>query len=272
MPRIQTILHPTDFSENSRYAFQSVCALARDNHATLLVLHVMMPSVSPLAQAGTLAWEDDGTVHVPDPLPSAESQESLAQLPWPQPSDPRIRVEYRLAEGDPAEEILRLSELLRCDLIVMGTHGRTGLGRLLTGSVAEEVLRKAVCPVLVVKTPLRATPDAETEATANPGDLIDVRPLGISLVSAHTRTLVRTTTVEVVRLIVRAGQEIPQHKSKGEIIVHCLEGRVAFTALGKTQVLEAGKLLDLPASEPHAFKGIEDASLLLTILVPRSSG
>jgi len=53
------------------------------------------------------------------------------------------------------------------------------------------------------------------------------------------------------------------------MIVHCLEGRVAFTALGKTQVLEAGKLLDLPAGEPHALKGIEDASLLLTILAPR---
>jgi quercetin dioxygenase-like cupin family protein len=75
--------------------------------------------------------------------------------------------------------------------------------------------------------------------------------------------------VEVVRLVVRAGQEIPHHTSKGEILVYCLEGRVAFTALGKTRVLEAGKLLVLPAGEPHAFQGIEDASLLLTILVPR---
>jgi len=258
MPAIQTILHPTDFSENSRYAFQTACALARDYHATLLVLHVMMPSVSPLMDEPP-----------PDPLRSAESQESLGQFPWPQPSDPRIRVEHRLAEGDPAEEILRLTEALHCDLVVMGSHGRTGLRRVLTGSVAEEVLRKAVCPVLVVRTPLRATPDAETEATANPGDPIDVRPLGTALVSAHTRTLVRTTAVEVVRLIVRAGQEVPQHKSKGEIIVHCLEGRVAVTALGKTQVLEAGKLLDLPAGEPHALKGIEDASLLLTMLLPR---
>jgi quercetin dioxygenase-like cupin family protein len=177
-----------------------------------------------------------------------------------------------VAEGDPAEEILHLTEALRCDLIVMGTHGRTGLGRFLTGSVAEEVLRKAVCPVLVVKIPLRATPGAESETTANPGEPIDVRPLGTALVSARTRTLVRTPTVEVVRLIVRAGQEIPRHASKGETIVHCLEGRAAFTALGKTQALEAGKLLHLPGSAPHAFQGIEDASLLLTILVPRSSG
>jgi nucleotide-binding universal stress UspA family protein/quercetin dioxygenase-like cupin family protein len=258
VPGIQTILHPTDFSENSRYAFQTACALARDEHATLLVLHVMMPSVSPLMQE-----------LLPDPLRSAESQESLARLPWPQPSDPQIRVEHRLAEGDPADEILRLSESLRCDLIVIGTHGRTGLRRVLTGSVAEEVLRKAVCPVLVVRTPLRAAPDAMSEATAKPGDPVDVRPLGTSLVTAQTRTLVRTSSVEVVRLIVRAGQEISQHTNKGEIIVHCLEGRVALTALGKTQELEAGKLVDLPPGEPHAFKGIEDASLLLTILVPR---
>ncbi len=257
MPGIQMILHPTDFSENCRPAFQTACALARDYRATLLVLHVMMPSASPLLHGP-----------LPDPLRSVESQEDLAQLPWPRPSDPQIRVEHRLAEGDPAEEILRLSEAQHCDLVVMGTHGKTGLGRYLTGSVAEEVLRKAVCPVLVVKTPLRGTPDTEAEAIANPGDPVDVRPLGNSLTSAHTRTLVRTSAVEVVRLIVRAGQEIPQSKSKGEIIVHCLEGRVMFTALGKTQALEAGTILDLPAGEPHALKGIEDASLLVTTVVP----
>ena len=97
--------------------------------------------------------------------------------------------------------------------------------------------------------------EAKAEMTANPGEVIDVRPLGASLDSARTRTLLQTPGVEVVRLIVRAGREIPQHTSHGEIIVHCLEGRVAFTALGKTQELEAGKLLDLPAGEPHALKG-----------------
>jgi nucleotide-binding universal stress UspA family protein/quercetin dioxygenase-like cupin family protein len=258
MAGIQTILHPTDFSENSRYAFQTACALARDYHAKLLVFHVMMPSVSPL-------------LHEPlaDPLRSAESQGSLASHPWPQPSDPQIRVEHRLAEGDPAEEILRLAEALHANLVVLGTHGRTGLGRFLTGSVAEEVLRKSLCPVLVVKTPIQAAPDTEVEATANPGDKIDARPLGAALATAHTRTLVRTSSVEVVRLIVRAGQEVPQHKANGELIVHCLEGRVTLTALGKTQTLEAGELLDLPAGEPHALNGIEDASLLLAVVAPK---
>jgi quercetin dioxygenase-like cupin family protein len=203
----------------------------------------------------------------PDPWQAAESQESLARFPWPRPSDPQIRVEHRLAEGDPAEEILRLCETVHSDLVVMGTHGKTGLGRFLTGSVAEEVLRKGTCPVLVVKTPLRGTP--EPEAIARPGDLIDVRPLGAELLSAHTRTLVRGTSAEVVRLIVLAGQEVPQGQSEHETIVHCLEGRVAFTALGKTRELAAGNLLILPAREPSGFKGIEDSSLLLTILDPR---
>jgi nucleotide-binding universal stress UspA family protein len=189
MTGIQTILHPTDFSENSGPAFQTACALARDSRATLLLLHVMMPSESPFYQ---------GTP--PDPMRPVESQGLQVQLPWPQPSDPQIRVEHRLAEGNPAEEILRLADALRCDLVVMGTHGRTGLVRYLTGSVAEEVLRTSHCPVRVVKMPLGVKPDQE--AVAGPGDSVDARPLGTALNSAHTGTLLRTADVAVVRLIV----------------------------------------------------------------------
>jgi nucleotide-binding universal stress UspA family protein len=65
-------------------------------------------------------------------------------------------VEHWIFQGDPATEILAAAEKIKCDLIVMGTHGRTGLGRLLMGSVAEQVVRKAPCPVLTVKTPLPA--------------------------------------------------------------------------------------------------------------------
>ena len=75
--------------------------------------------------------------------------------------------------------------------------------------------------------------------------------------------------MEVIRLVVPAGKEIEEHKAKGEIVVQCLEGKVAFTAFGKTQNLEAGKLLYLPTGEPHTVKGIENASLLLTILLPK---
>ena len=104
---------------------------------------------------------------------------------------------------------------------------------------------------------------------AKPGEVVDVRPLVSALASAQTRTLVRAEQVEVIRLVVLAGKEIEEHKAKGEIVVQCLEGRVAFTAFGKTQNLGAGKLLYLPRGEPHSVKGIEDASLLLTILLPK---
>jgi quercetin dioxygenase-like cupin family protein len=104
---------------------------------------------------------------------------------------------------------------------------------------------------------------------AKSGEVVDVRPLGSALTSTTTKTLVRAEQVEVIRLIVPAGKEIEEHKAKGELVVQCLEGRVAFTAFGKTQNLEAGKLLYLPTGEPHSVKGIENASLLLTILLPK---
>jgi quercetin dioxygenase-like cupin family protein len=104
---------------------------------------------------------------------------------------------------------------------------------------------------------------------AQPGEVVDVRPLGSALVSSQTTTLVRAEQVEVIRLVVPAGKQIPEHKAKGEIVVQCLEGRVAFTVQGKTLNLEAGTLLYLPTGEPHTLKGIENASLLLTILLPK---
>ena len=104
---------------------------------------------------------------------------------------------------------------------------------------------------------------------AKPGEVVDVRPLGSALASAQTKTLFRGDQVEVIRLVVPAGKEIEEHKAKGEIVVQCLEGRVHFNSFGKTQNLEAGTLLYLPTGEPHSVKGIEDASLLLMILLPK---
>jgi nucleotide-binding universal stress UspA family protein len=82
------------------------------------------------------------------------------------PADPRLEVRHRLAEGDPAEEILRAAEEEGADLIVMGTHGRGGLSRLLMGSVAEAVMRKALCPVLTVRGPIPAEGAPEAVAAA----------------------------------------------------------------------------------------------------------
>src|SRR5438105_11382148 len=81
-----------------------------------------------------------------------------------------VRAERMLGRGDAAAEIIRVARELPADLIVMGTHGRTGIGRLLMGSVAEHVMRHAPCPVLTVRTPFptfKATP--ETMAAAGAG-------------------------------------------------------------------------------------------------------
>jgi quercetin dioxygenase-like cupin family protein len=102
---------------------------------------------------------------------------------------------------------------------------------------------------------------------AQPGEVIDVRPLGSALVTAKTATLIKTERIEVVRLVMTAGKEIAGHKAPGEITVHCLEGKIAFTALGTTRELTAGHLLYLPAGEPHSVRCVEDASFLLTILL-----
>jgi nucleotide-binding universal stress UspA family protein len=78
------------------------------------------------------------------------------QLDQVLPEDPALPVEHRLVQGDAATQILRMADQTQCDVIVLGTHGRTGLGRLAMGSVAEQVLRRAPCPVVTVKAPLPA--------------------------------------------------------------------------------------------------------------------
>lgn len=103
---------------------------------------------------------------------------------------------------------------------------------------------------------------------AKPGEVIDVRPYGSSLPAATTTTLVKANRLEVIRLVLAAGKEISEHKARGEITVHCLEGKVAFTALGQTRELTAGQMLYLEAGEPHSLRCLEGASLLLTLALP----
>ena len=101
------------------------------------------------------------------------------------------------------------------------------------------------------------------------GEIIEL-PLGADLDSSKTTTLAKTAHLELIRLVLPAGKVIPLHKAPGEITVQCLEGRVAFTAEGKAQELTAGQLLCLAAGEPHVLKGIEDSSLLVTLLLTKS--
>ena len=102
---------------------------------------------------------------------------------------------------------------------------------------------------------------------AAPGQPIDVRPLGAALRNSPTSTLVKTSQLEIIRLVVPAGKEIPPHRVSGEITVQCLEGRVAFAAMGEERELSAGQISFLSGGEMHSVKGREDASLLVTILL-----
>lgn len=104
---------------------------------------------------------------------------------------------------------------------------------------------------------------------AKPGETIHLA-LGPALANAKTSTLFKTADLEVIRLVVPAGKSIPTHKAPGEITVHCLEGRVKFTAAGQTQDLAAGQLLYLAAGQPHAVQAIEHSSLLVTMLLPKT--
>ena len=143
---IHTILHPTDFSDRAGFAFRVACALARDFGARLLVLHVEQP---PLLTLGGMP----GVPPVADEYGGEELEEQLLRL---RPPDPAVPADHCLRQGDPAAEIVRLAREYPCDLIVLGTHGRGGLGRLLLGSVAEAVVRQAPCPVLTVRLPCPA--------------------------------------------------------------------------------------------------------------------
>ena len=142
MLKIQTILHPTDFSQGSDPAFRLACSLARDHGSRVVVLYVRAPA--------TVAYGELGPI-VPDPVwTPADVKAALAALHLP---DPGVEAEYRVNEGEPAAEIIRLARELGANLIAMGTHGRSGLGRILLGSVAEAVLRRAPCPVLTLRAP-----------------------------------------------------------------------------------------------------------------------
>ena len=133
------ILFPTDFSTAGQAALEMATSLARDRGAKLLIAHVEEP---PMAYGG-------GELYYGIEQPNRDDlRRMLAEV---LPTDPAVGYEHRLMVGSPATAIVHLAEKEAVDMIVMPTHGRTGVLRLLMGSVAEEVVRKAKCPVLTVK-------------------------------------------------------------------------------------------------------------------------
>lgn len=144
MLNIHTILHPTDFSQQSEFALPVACALARDYHARLVILHALMP---PALLYGTGVFPDfPGTF-----AEKARNQLELLELPIPD-----IEVERRVVEGDRIPTILNVARETHADLIVMGSHGRSALARLFMGSIADNVIHKSPCPVLTVTHPVSA--------------------------------------------------------------------------------------------------------------------
>lgn len=101
---------------------------------------------------------------------------------------------------------------------------------------------------------------------AKAGEVVDLRPLGSNLKDTKTTAIIKSEKFEAIRLVVLAGREIPSHEVAGNITLHCLEGRVALDLEQSTIEINAGEWVYLDGGEPHSVKGIEDSSLLLTIL------
>lgn len=99
------------------------------------------------------------------------------------------------------------------------------------------------------------------------GELIDIRPLRAGLARETTRALYKSDTMEVFRAILLAGKSMPEHRVKGEITVQCLEGSIEFRDGPQVRIMREGELLCLAGGRPHSLRAIDDASVLVTILL-----
>ena len=146
MPRVRRILFASDFSKASGKAFTTALTLAKANRATLTILHVIVPfmPIVPEQYINTATWEQI------DSQARRWSQQQLARL-TEKAKKAGIRVVGLLLEGDPAQQITRAARSKRADVLVVGTHGRTGLTKFFVGSVAGRVVATASCPVVTVR-------------------------------------------------------------------------------------------------------------------------
>lgn len=102
---------------------------------------------------------------------------------------------------------------------------------------------------------------------ASSGELIDVRPILGKIESALSRTLYKSKHVEVFRMFLEAGKVIPEHQVPGELTVQCLEGSVELSVKGIIRLMRPGELICVAGGEAHALKGVEDGSVLVTLLL-----
>ncbi len=154
MARFSNILCPVDFDQNSLATVSLAAELAQEHKATLYLLHVLHPATEE---------------------PSAFRKiESAARTKLERLGHQRLKVgtiyELLVIAGDLAAEVLQVATGLGADLIVMATHGRKGLRRLVLGSVAERVVREAPCPVLTVRPDAARSGASRTRSRPKPMD------------------------------------------------------------------------------------------------------
>lgn len=99
------------------------------------------------------------------------------------------------------------------------------------------------------------------------GELINIRPLGSAITSARTVTLYKTQHLEVFRMVLLTGKEVPEHKVVGELTVQCLEGSVEFSIGTTRDVMRSGDLKCLASGVSHSLRAVEDTSILVTLLL-----
>ena len=143
---MRNILFASDFSKASRRAFDTAIKTAKTNGATLTIVHVIAPFVpiGPDQYIGPDTWEElDEQAHTW----ATRHLNTLAA----RAKAAGVRVKVLLAEGQAAKEITRFARKLHADLVVIGTHGRTGFAKLLLGSIANQVVATSTCPVMTVR-------------------------------------------------------------------------------------------------------------------------
>jgi nucleotide-binding universal stress UspA family protein len=141
----RTILAPSDFSEHSRRGLGLARDVARQAGAKLVVLHVVADALPALLP--------DVAGFRYDEIAESMAERAAANLPefFPEAERLGVEVDFRIEFGVPHAEIVRVAEEIEADLVVIATHGRSGAMHLLIGSVAEKVIRRCPCPVLVAK-------------------------------------------------------------------------------------------------------------------------
>jgi len=143
--QIKTILFPTDFSNGARAAMDHAISLAKDYQAKLILLYVIQ-------DISIAEWYIPSSLSVADLVDDMQKSASQEMDKWIADVSVTVKnVEKMVVRGVPFVEIIQTAKEKNADLIVIGTHGRTGIDHMLFGSTAEKVVRKSACPVLTVR-------------------------------------------------------------------------------------------------------------------------